>query len=71
LGYTKTPVVTFNLTLGTHQLKVAIADGIDLFLDAAVLIRFLGAVHAPTAAPVSAPVPVLTVGKMRMKMMMT
>jgi hypothetical protein len=63
LGYTKTQLATLDLPKGTHQLKVAIADGTDntgpsRFLDAAIFLSFVGAVQAPTAAPVSPPVPV-------------
>jgi hypothetical protein len=77
--FTKTQVVTLDLPMGTHQLKVAVADGTndgtDRFGDAAVFLSFVGAVKAPTAAPVSPPVaapvsPPMAVGKMKMAMMM-
>jgi hypothetical protein len=74
--YTKTQLVTLDLPVGTHQLKVAVADGSTGFLDAAVFLSFVGAVKAPTAAPVSPPlaVPVsppmaVPVGTMKMAMM--
>jgi hypothetical protein len=71
--FTKTQVVTLDLPMGTHHLKVAVADGTndgtDRFGDAAVFLGFVGAVKAPTAAPVSPPV-ALPVGKMKMAMMM-
>jgi hypothetical protein len=77
--FTKTQVVTLDLPLGTHQLKVAVADGtndgtIDS-RDAAVFLSFVSAVKAPTAAPVSPPMavpvsPPMAAGKMKMAMMM-
>jgi hypothetical protein len=71
--YTKTQVVMLDLPMGTHQLKVAVADGTNdgtnRLSDAAVFLSFIGAVKAQTAAPVSPPVAV-PVGKMKMAMMM-
>jgi hypothetical protein len=58
-GYTATQVVTLDLPTGTHQLKVAVADGVrnseNRSSDSAVFLSFVGAVKAPTAAPVKAP----------------
>jgi hypothetical protein len=77
--YTKTQEVTLDLPIGTHKLKVAVADGYvtgdrNRYYDAAVFLSFVGAVQAPTAAPVSIPVPVPipvpAPGKMKMTMMM-
>jgi hypothetical protein len=78
--YTKTQMVTLDLPVGTHQLKVAVADGTNdganYYADAAVFLSFVSAVKAPTAAPVSPPlaVPVsppmaVPVGTMKMAMM--
>jgi hypothetical protein len=73
--YTTTQVVTLDLPVGTHQLKVAVADGNTRGGDAAVFLSFVGAVKAATAAPVSPPIapaspPVaIPVRKMMMKMM--
>jgi hypothetical protein len=78
--FTKTQVVTLDLPVGTHQLKVAVADGTDdgtsRFNDVAVFLSFVSAVKSPTAAPVSPPlaVPVpppmaVPVGTMKMAMM--
>jgi hypothetical protein len=76
-GYTTTQQATLDLPIGTHQIKLAVADGlipnISRSTDAAVFICFVGAVKAPTAAPVSPPVvspPVAIPGKMKMAMMM-
>jgi hypothetical protein len=77
--YTKTQVVTLDLPVGTHQLKVAVADGTNdgtnNYADAAVFLSFVSAVKAPTAAPVSPPMavpvsPPTVVGKMKMAMKM-
>jgi hypothetical protein len=77
--YTTTQVATLDLPVGTHQLKVTVADGTNVgtnrISDAAVFLSFAGAVKAPTAAPVSPPLavpvsPPVAVGKMKMAMMM-
>jgi hypothetical protein len=66
--FTKTQVVTLDLPVGTYQLKVAVADGTDTGnernFDAAVFLSFIGAVKAPTAAPVSPPLAVPAMMKM-------
>jgi hypothetical protein len=73
--YTKTQVVTLDLPVGTHQLKVAVSDGSTSSNgggDAAVFLSFVSTVKAPTVAPVSPPlaVPVSPpIGKMKMTMM--
>jgi hypothetical protein len=73
VGFTKTQMTTLNLPKGTHQIKVAVADGTvdtNRNADAVVFMSFIGAVQAPTMAPVMAPVIVPGTMKM-MKMMMT
>jgi hypothetical protein len=76
--YTVTQQATLDLPTGTHQIKVAVADGTsdsNRLFDAAAFVAFVGAVKAPTAAPVFAPVPVPVPvpvpGKMMKMMMMT
>jgi hypothetical protein len=59
IRYTTTQLVTLNLLKGTHQLKVAVADGTksgtNRNADAGVFIAFVGAVKEPTQSPTLQP----------------